>query len=369
MNRTTSTQRNQQILILQTALLAVLLGACGGGLGSSFDGATLPDAQVDAATPVDAARDLHVIWQQDFAVACGDGPPCVAPKMCFGGQCIGPKTACQTLSDCPEHSLCVNGVCYENRGCTGDSDCENGKQCVAGRCADPTASCTENDDCQDGYLCAATICTPVPTCQTDTDCSSGYACVAGSCVSSGVCRHHWDCPQGDVCDRGGACIKLSDTPCTRMNNVNIGCSEGQVCFEPCPGCGGLCLTLPECYPPGSFLADYPDVVPPCPEGQVCVQGACLDRMTPWTCGSDGDCPPAQRCQSGKCLVACTSDAQCASGLLCNLGLCGPPAACAITSDCPDGELCNASGICRSRIDCLKDSDCAPGKHCTLQQCL
>jgi hypothetical protein len=80
--------------------------------------------------------------------------------------------------------------------------------------------------------------------------------------------------------------------------------------------------------------------------------------------------------AGVCLKACTTDADCGFGLVCDpsFGGCifGTTTVCSTDGDCPPGQVCNdlSPGACCSvaGVPCEDDSDCCTGA-CSNGACL
>jgi hypothetical protein len=137
-------------------------------------------------------------------------------------------------------------------------------------------------------------------CSSDRECGTGTICAGRICQA--VCRVPDDCGTGRICDFRSADDQLScaslcdeDTDCLSGHcNVYSGRCTASIPALTGAGAAGACATNTDC------------------RSDSCVMGACLSR-----CDSRFQrCPDATRCvalegNSGLCLPACASDADCA----------------------------------------------------------
>lgn len=87
------------------------------------------------------------------------------------------------------------------------------------------------------------------------------------------------------------------------------------------------------------------------------------------CTTSGDCPDGQVCVDGECVdqcpdVACTSDADCGEGCICNDSRCTSEE-CGHEDPCPEGKIC-LDGRC---VECIIDGQCPDGFECVNNQCV
>ncbi len=184
------------------------------------------------------------------------------------------------------------------------------------------------------------------------------AAFAAGCAESGVatCSTSEECPSGLACQPSGECGVI---PCSD------GCLEGEVCLQLDedgnydPSAEGVC-TSTECGGRGAGV---------CPDGEVCIDGACYPDNGPLACTCNTDCPSGQGCVGGECAAppaACTDSCECAVGTTCDGGVCAAADLCAGVS-CDAGQSCDpATGLCTGG-GC--DPACNPGETCVDGTCV
>ncbi len=281
------------------AVLAILMGALLVACGS-------------------ADRGLHAEGA-DLGTGGGACGSCGSPLGCCGTRCVNLKTdvnncgGCGVL--CPLGQSCIGGQCL----CAGPGgqgavacDSKQGRACCAGQCVDLSSSDTHCGSC--GGDCTA----------------AGETCAGGRCACGKVGGH---CPAPQVCC-AGAC---SDTSVDASNcgACGVGCAMGDSCQGgSCSGGGGGpggCMSSKDC-PMGQTCvagmcinAGLGNCMPPCPQGQICVN--LLNQNTCIGAGGQGcgqGCAQGQMCLGGL-LCSCASDKDCNGGkcrvLLLGLGIC------------------------------------------------
>jgi MYXO-CTERM domain-containing protein len=194
-----------------------------------------------------------------------------------------------------------------------EAECPGGSQCIEGACTLPCG--TGEFVCPKGQICKDKWCVPDP-------------CDAAACEGKG-----WVCKAGECID-----------PCK-----NVTCGKFEKCVK------GACVDT-SCYNPQNS----------CPDGQICVQGACEnDPCKGVKCGD------AEFCSDGKCVRICDTMV-CGSGELCKVvqeG--GKPVAKCVKDACAD-QQCNSPYVC---IDgkCVEDpcltTRCERGEVCVKGKCL
>lgn len=179
------------------------------------------------------------------------------------------------------------------------------------------------------------------------------AALATGCAAdgSGTCTTSEDCPAALACTTAGQC-------------ATVPCEEG--CID-----GETCLTVDE---DGNYDPDAPGVCTSeqcgsrgagdCPDGEVCIDGACYpDDGGPTRCGCSDDCGAGQGCIEGVCgapLDVCTDDCQCAVGQTCTDGACGDDPC--LDTECTGGQVCDpATGACID--DLCEGVTCGAGQTC------
>jgi len=142
--------------------------------------------------------------------------------------------------------------------------------------------------------------------------------------------------------------------------------------------GTLSVTAAGATVVGTFngtLEDY--AAPPactsnaqCPSGSVCQGGRCIPA--PPQCTSNAQCPAGSSCQMGACVTnpnpACTSNSQCSSPAVCQNGQCVVPFQCTVDSDCAMGERC-AAGTCVAAPMCTSNAQCPANHSCVGGSCV
>lgn len=222
-----------------------------------------------------------------------------------------------------------------------------------------------------------------------------FAACAEEEEASGSCTSSTDCASGLVCVDGG-CV---ERPCTGTGD----CTNDSICK--------LSLPSPLCAPAQCGCLDCS----PCPQNQICQEGACVPSGTgPTACGSNDDCPIGQVCESFQCKEpttnTCTGPQDCAAGQVCDAGACRPCqgdectpdedctvdgcetgfvcdpgtkmcvedptgnastcGACAGAGECPDGWKCNPmSGGQFCIPPCTTGDDCETGWSCQGTHCI
>jgi len=276
---------------------------CGAGLVCAIGTCTV---SCSSGTTNCSRACVNTLTDSDNCGACSDR--CVPGTVCDGGTCTPVCT--------PPEVNCSGGVCADL-----SSDPSNCGSCghVCSQLADCEKSqCVPYDPCGTLTNCvtdAGSFCT-----NTSTDSSNcgqcGHACSPEQVCLSGMCQGI--CAQGQV-DCGGKCIDPMTSP--MFCGATPGCGvDGGWAGQPCPAgficTGGIC---PVCDAPGTVLCDGTCVDPAtnlqhcgatigcgmdagspgvaCPQGEVCLAGACAIVCQPGfvVCGgvcvaADAGCP-------------------------------------------------------------------------------
>lgn len=205
-------------------------------------------------------------------------------------------------------------------------------------------------------------------CYSDVDCSKGTHCS----VSDGVCNAPPDCPMCDVCF--GSCVAdVVVTACLADSE----CGAGQICDTsvclPPPGCTGDMVCPAVCY--GQCI-DQPvgcQNDAECAADQYCdfstcyATGAARDPMPCMPDSSGVGCvaPPCDGvCTTRQVIIGCTSDAECADGMICQLEQICYAVDCADGTDCGAPRPCQSVGTCLpAPTGCWADDECPAGFQC------
>ncbi|MEE2962488.1 MAG: hypothetical protein VYA34_17270 [Myxococcota bacterium] len=225
--------------------------------------------------------------------------------------------------------------------------------CGSGR----TTSC-RTGDCQDDET---TPTSDVVACVDSTECDEGFECDNGDCVVNDTltCSSTNDCPAGMTCDlRRSVCVDcLTDTQCPE----GLVCLEGACSEAPAPDSESSGETNPDPNPdpnPGSSgnnngCAGDAD----CSFGRCDVTtGQCVDCLT------SGDCPSGNICRDNICIEPSSPSGP--GGGTGDLGdlFGGATTSCASQVDCDAScTVCNLStSMCES---CSAALSCANGRQC------
>ncbi len=329
-------------------LLAVVLGACGGG-GQSSTG------------------------------------QCKQQSDCQTGQFCNPSGFCQTNLGCTTNAQCPNGqTCDLTSGqcfCSGAAQCPAGQTCNnAGKCQVP-ASCQSNQDCATNLICDSQshVCIPAATCKQNVQCPQGQVCSATTGTCQPGCTTDGDCVLVDYTHtppvyQPAACIGFQCVPngchsssncatyATCVNNTcQNQCGATQFCQSCDPtsltGCpnNGLCLTDPadsaSCQGLSASCKFFCGL--DCGHGQPCPNGSFCSTVTAIGSTPDvpgGPCNLGDTCQgSGACQVAEGQQS----------GACP----CMTNTDCPGFGL---AGINCVQGACVVGYQCGPTKQYTCQ---
>ena len=341
-------------------------------------------------------------------VACGDG------EVCLAGRCVAePDDPCDP-DPCnrPPPAECAqdpgarivfgqNGECVNNNGqarCdyVGQRDeCRRGEICRAGRCVDDGGNPCEPNPCVNA---------PEPGCNLAGNGKVEFSAPGRCAVEEGqaVCAFDGEeelCAFGEFC-RAGDCAG---------NNV---CDPNPCVDPPRDRCGADARTLVTFRAPGQCQADaqglpeceYADDEAQCPDGEVCLNGGCVDAgddpCDPNPCGQ----PPDPVCdvdrsgfrrfaEQGTCEVAggaaecsyAAAHVNCNEDEECRDGECREPDPC-VPNPCDDPPLpfCGFDGALvepqrPGRCEALgggvfctypeRERDCGEGNACRFGECV
>ena len=269
------------------------------------------------------------------------------------GLCADEGAAsCKHTGQCDGAGACDNyasGTVCQQPGCTTSMLMSAGRCDGMGTCAGATSTSCAPFQCDTNGQCRT-------TCMTDADCITPNTCNLGSCGKKPVgatCGDDAEC-NSNFCAQGVCCA----TACTGM------CKSCAL-----PGSAGACTNVPAGMDPLMQCADSGAMT--CGSDGTCDgMGACHTYSSTTVCGADscaagtetmaGRCNGTGTCQAGTlqncspyvcgattCLTKCATNADCASGFVCNGTICGKKAtgvSCTTAAEC-------ASGYCEQGTCC------------------
>ena len=265
-----------------------------------------------------------------------------------------------------------------------DNDCDGntdeglgGDACQTG---EPGVCAPGTDACVDGRL----ICMPdvEPTGEVcdgiDNDCDAT--------IDEDVFGFGEMCPTGEVgrCAAGLTACVLGEEQCNpgdqpideTCNRVDDDC-DGTIDEGTRNACGRCGPLGPDgCDGIDSDCDGRIDEDPDCPEGELCIEGHCVDRC------NNNECPTGLLCIEGFCIEPCDA-VDCAANQICEEGRCIDPCEGVVCGDgacvmgecgddtcertgCPEGQRC-VGGLCAA--DPCLDADCADGEFCREGACV
>jgi hypothetical protein len=251
--------------------------------------------------------------------------------------------------------------------CLSPCDCPSGQDCISEVCqtvTPPVYCCDRREECPTGATCrTATLMTQqCGECEHLCDCETGEVCELGQCVRSNTvtyCCERSPCPSGAMCEgRNG------------MNQCPSGCVTACDCW------GGQGCVNGECSSDASLRYCCDRAL--CPQDASCEYDNGSSGVCPYQpCTTACDCPTAQSCQAGRCILSategllyCCIDAECPVNANCQeltgeLSVCMGKPECETACDCLQGFACQA-GFCErgdELIVCCEGNDCLPGLRC------
>lgn len=321
---------------------------CDSATGECASGDCGVDADCDTAAGETCNTQTHTCegGSSDPCGGCPSGQTCnTQTNQCesgstdpCGGACPSGQH-CDTASDtCVADQACdpacgTDQVCNPTTGTCEDNNCPTGSPTPQDCANDPVYNKFDPDGC----YCAE--------CLSDNDCdtAAGESCNPnGECMN---CSEQCDPSQGgNACSQAGFyCVSNCCVECVG----NTDCPQGDVCVD------GACGPPPDC-------STDPTV---CTGGMVCNQstGQCETPQTGQSCSVPTDCPQGQFCQGGQCqdltgggigggtcdpaTTMCNSDCTCPGNSTCQFGMmCTGCQGTILSSDCPAGQACLA-GVC------------------------
>ncbi len=306
---------------------------------------------------------------------------CVASECNAFGECEEPNgSPCLANGECAS-GICVDGVCCNN-ACNGDCQTCNkagsvgmcapvaaGQQdmCVVGSTCDATGNCKKSQGgaCAFGSECLSGFCTDNVCCE---NACSGTCKTCNLGAMPGVCNNvptntdpANECSGADVCNGGGACVKVNGAGCGGPGECLSGfCTDGVCCENTC---GGTCKA---CNVAGS-LGLCSNILFGVDPANECMGAA--------VCDGAGGCKkgPGDACTLG---TDCASNF-CADGVCCNEACSGTCRACNLASpgtcsnvasnqdpanECAGAADCNGAGACElaAGVTCTLGTQCSSG---------
>lgn len=324
---------------------------------------------------------------------------CIEDDGLFGEMPDGMCSASCDQVGCPAGAACVDvglEICLDV--CLDDSECREGYGCQSLSSDDPKRYCFPEGG--GGSECSGAECAPVGEgCSEDDDCEAGAICQrslpGGYCVKSN-CDPQTEC-------RGGAdgCECLTNDSCSgstiglaMCNFFEQDCRPGYACIQVyAEGPTGVCwarhcdddqdcrvagdsCSQEVCDPARGVCHDACTVNADCVDGLVCDVDS--GRCVKWCENSTDWCGPDARCDvdSGICVKKCHSDTNCASDHFCHPGGISPAERalegqcvpkCADDGQCKQSEYCSRLGRCKPR--CNSDDQCSSLEYCEEGRCL
>jgi MYXO-CTERM domain-containing protein len=259
----------------------------------------------NSSVPLSSAE---IFQQADLAGACTAG------YECSSGNCV--DAHCCESASCPMDSTCVSGKCAKKgaTGCTMGSECSSGF-CVDGFCCDKAC---------DGQCEACNNSGKEGVCSPATGAPHGSRAACTGTIVGGEC--------GSQCD--GTDSAKCNYPTSTKSCGSRGCLDGvENTVGTCDG-SGRCSATP----------------------RTCGGYACQGDTCGTACETDAQCLTTHKCQTGKCVTrgaTCSSDnasvvesdgkiTSCGM-YACKGGVCQN--ACAASTDCVGGAICDGSGKC------------------------
>jgi hypothetical protein len=159
-------------------------------------------------------------------------------------------------------------------------------------------------------------------CTTDGQCAGGFCDRAsGTCTPSTRCSATTDCPAGQYCDS--------------RRRLRPRLHQQRRVRHASPRASSATPRRARCVPGGRCTTRRPVRLDARPR-PVCLGGSCQARTN--QCQFDYQCTgQGQSCVDGRCVVGCTSAAQCAAGQQCTAGRCAYPTTGSCATPCATGS--------------------------------
>jgi hypothetical protein len=223
------------------------------------------------------------VFEPDDSEVCDDGDACTWGDRCFGGRCTpGGDEVCE------DGSACTHDSCDSQHGCVHEDACAMGQLCVDGACF-AEEPCAGNTDCDDEDICTQDERSGGGNCKHTPVCDAGNPCtfdlcspgpVGPSCVNDPAQANDLPCGDDDPCTAEDRCRAGECEPGTAYV-----CDDGNACSE------DLCVPFEGCFRNSTD----------CDDGNACTvdlcladKGGCFNR--PVECPEDLGCDPS----TGEC---------------------------------------------------------------------
>ncbi len=303
---------------------------------------------------------------------CADATVCNGAETCQLGVCTT-----GTPLNCDDGNLCTADSCDPATGCVFDPiTCDDLDACTIDSCAPATGCVLDPITCDDLDACTIDSCDPATGCVFDPIvCPAGETCVNGVCEPL-VCNNNGICESGEDCNNcpndcfsgsgatcgNGVCEAGDGEDCVSCpadcNGKQDGKPSGRFCCGDGDGQNPLPCSDSVCNSGGFSCTDVP-VAPSC-----CGDGVCEGSEDSLNCEVDCGPPPVCGdlfCDPGEDQCNCSTD-------------CGTPPAtetnctdgvdndCDGFTDCADAD-CSADPACAcgaKKDACSSDADCCSG---------
>jgi hypothetical protein len=382
----------------------------------ALSSSTSPDGGSDRSGSCPQGQECDLITRTCVPLsgaACGQDLDCRVGELCAGGVCSQALDArgCQRDADCAAPWVCrltvasgqLRSVCAAALGPSeGGSRCRSNTECQSGLCLRSGvcfAGCTKATSKLDCHGRDGVICGQVPLSLPGTSPDAPITTVQSCTLASSGCQADRDCESS-----GGTCQPIVDVepmaqlrtvcmlargparpgaPCTQDTDCATGLCHGSFCFAACRSTAD-CRTGFACRSASYRVDTLRGSLQGCVPARACTsQASCPasdETCAPQPTASEQTlelvCTPGRGLRAGQ---ACRADAECASGLCSEQGLC--IGGCGTDSDCPAGprgqiELCRpqtarvrgVSGVIKAcqipPTPCRRDADCTmPDTSC------
>ena len=212
--------------------------------------------------------------------------------------CVVPSTDCASTGTACIVAYCDGGLCAKENAVKGSSCAESGGNVCSGAgyctssCTDGTKDGTETaSDCGGAYCDGqGKTCAVGQACLVNADCNS---------YTSGVCGADMKCAAATCSDgvrNNGETGVDCGGPCAALGTPQL-CAPGDLCYTATDCVSGICTSGDQCgaLRPNGEQCNYINLAPSCASNY---------------CNESGNC------------AACTTPAECKSGMCSDAGVCG-----------------------------------------------